>query len=249
MLKKIYRKIIKKQSTVSWGYPIEASEWDKETIQLSLRFSMTSPQRIWALIQSVKYVVQNNLDGDFVECGVWRGGSVLAIARTLENLGISNKRIYLFDTFEGMTKPTTKDKRSSDKLSAVDLLNREPRNTEHGRKSVWAIATEEDVKNTLSLSNFPKSNFIFVKGDVLDTLDQTSVNKISLLRLDTDWYESTLHELKSLYPKVVANGILIIDDYGYWEGCRIAVHEFVESLSFKPLIHYIDSSGRLLIKN
>ena len=229
----------------SWAAPVEASQFDSETIDIVSEFTMTSPERIWALISATRYVVTNKIAGDFVECGVWRGGSVLAICRTLKDLGVNDRKIYLYDTFEGMTPPTKEDMVIYSGASALELLE----NTEVGDgKNVWAYASLEDVKHNLKQSKYPEENFIFIKGDITQTLYETSPSQVSLLRLDTDWYASTKVELEILYPVLNSGGVLIIDDYGHWAGSKKAVDEYFDSINLRPLLNYVDYTGRLGVK-
>ena len=206
---------------------------------------MVSIERLWAVIQSTKYIIKNNIDGDFVECGVWRGGCSLAIAMVLEDLK-AERKIYLFDTFGGMTEPTKHDK-------SVHGKNAEKRfkNSKKAEYNTWCYASIEDVKSEFKKVGLEKKA-LFVKGDVIETLNKeiNLPDKISLLRLDTDWYESTKQELNVLYPKLVKDGVLLIDDYGSWEGARKAVDEyFVEKdLDNRCLMWKTDQTGRGLIK-
>ena len=205
-------------------------------------YTMTSIERMYALYNAVKYIIQNKIEGDFVECGVWRGGSSMMIALTLTKLGVSERKIYLYDTFEGMSDPTDDDVdfRGGD---ANSLLKQSVENKEN---SVWCLADLQDVQNNMTLTKYPMANIKFVKGKVEDTIPQIISNNIALLRLDTDWYESTAHELKYLYPKLLVKGVLIIDDYGHWEGCRKAVDEYFKGNTL--LLNRIDYTGRIAIK-
>lgn len=205
-------------------------------------YTMTSIERMYALYNAVKYVVQNNIEGDFVECGVWRGGSSMMIALTLNSMNIKDRKIYLYDTFEGMSEPTENDVDfrggNADNLLKQNIQDKE--------NSVWCLADLQDVQNNMKLTQYPLTNVQFVKGKVEDTIPQTISEKIALLRLDTDWYESTAHELKYLYPKLSTKGVLIIDDYGHWEGCRKAVDEYFATNTL--LLNRIDYTGRIAIK-
>ncbi len=205
-------------------------------------YTMTSIERMYALYNAVKYVVQNNIEGDFVECGVWRGGSSMMIALTLNSMNIKDRKIYLYDTFEGMSEPTENDVDfrggNADNLLKQNIQDKE--------NSVWCLADLQDVQNNMKLTQYPLGNVQFVKGKVEDTIPQTISEKIALLRLDTDWYESTAHELKYLYPKLSTKGVLIIDDYGHWEGCRKAVDEYFATNTL--LLNRIDYTGRIAIK-
>jgi hypothetical protein len=205
---------------------------------------MTSPERITALTQAVRYVVANGLPGSFVECGVWRGGSMVATAVTLVELGDTTRDLYLFDTFEGMTDPGERD-RTYAGLSADAALTNTRRET--GR-NYWCIAGIEDVTANMANSGYPMERVHLVRGPVETTIPEQAPDSIALLRLDTDWYASTRHELEHLYPRLVSQGVLIVDDYGHWEGARGAVDEYFGALSRKPLLTRIDYTGRCCVK-
>jgi O-methyltransferase len=205
-------------------------------------YTMTSIERMYALYNAIKYVIQNNIEGDFVECGVWRGGSSMMIALTLNSMNVNNRQIFLYDTFEGMSEPTEND--IDFRGGNADSLLKQ--NVEDKQNSVWCLADLQDVQNNMKLTNYTVHNIKFVQGKVEDTIPQTISESIALLRLDTDWYESTAHELKYLYPKLQNRGVLIIDDYGHWEGCRKAVDEYFTENTL--LLNRIDYTGRIAIK-
>jgi hypothetical protein len=116
-------------------------------------------------------------------------------------------------------------------------------------ESVWCLASYEEVKKNMGLTGFSPENILLVKGKVEDTIHSDLICKeIALLRLDTDWYGSTKHELVHLYPILSLKGVLIIDDYGHWEGCRKAVDEYFLENNIHPLFSRIDYTGRMLIK-
>jgi hypothetical protein len=208
-------------------------------------FTMTPPQRIIGLIEAVRYVVAEGIEGDFVECGVWRGGSMMAAALTLIDAGDTARELHLFDTFEGMSAPTEKDK-WTDGQTAKDLLGKAARKEGY---SVWAYASLDDVKNNLGSTGYPKERVHYVQGKVEDTIPAGAPGKIALLRLDTDWYESTKHELAHLYERLVPHGVLIIDDYGHWVGARQAVDEFFAAAPRpRPLLQRLDYAARIAIK-
>jgi hypothetical protein len=217
---------------------------ESEIIARVKPLTSTSPERVVALINAVKYLVNNKIEGDFVECGVWRGGSMMTAMLALLNLGDTSRHFYLFDTFEGMTPPTDKDVTWHGATAATMLNNTEKKEG----PGIWCIADLKDVQNNVYSTGYPKDKIHFIKGRVEDTLPSTVTGKIALLRLDTDWYESTRHELIHLYPALCQRGVLIIDDYGYWRGSRRAVDEYFGMQEFKPLLNKIDQSGRLIIK-
>jgi len=199
-------------------------------------YTMTSVERVVCLIQAVEYISTNNISGDIAECGVWRGGSMMAVAHKLLELGDTSRTLFLYDTFQGMPPPTKKDKMSG--VLAAEILEK--------NNAVKCIADLDDVRRNLLSTNYPPERLRFIAGKVEETLPVAKPESLALLRLDTDWYESTLCELQHLYPVLTKGGILIIDDYGHWEGARAAVDEFFGA--HRPFLHRIDYSGRLLIK-
>lgn len=217
-----------------------------EDIRQQVEFAtMTSPQRVWALCDAIDRISQLEIEGDIVECGVWRGGSMMAAAKSLLYHGDCSRSLWLFDTFEGMTKPETQDVDHNGNL-ASQLLD----STERIEDSVWCIAGLEEVKTNLHTTGYPQENLKFVAGPVEQTLlnDEILPDQIALLRLDTDWYRSTLLELETLFPRLVPGGVLIIDDYGHWQGCQQAVDEYFEANGISMELNAIDYTGRIGIK-
>lgn len=216
-------------------------EWD---IYVKVKpFTMTSPERVLSLIKAVEYITKSNVKGDIVECGVWKGGSIMAVIEKLTQLKSTERSLWLYDTFEGMSEPTNVDVDPDGNLASVKMATEEKE-----RSRVWAYSGINEVKSNISLLNYPEEQVNFVIGKVEDTLVKTIPESISLLRLDTDWYESTKIELEVLYDKVVKGGVVIIDDYGHWEGCKKAVDEFIENKNIQVLLHRIDYTGRMFVK-
>lgn len=207
-------------------------------------YTMTSIERMYALYKAVEYVMNSKIPGDFVECGVWRGGSSMIMAHTLLKLKETNRKIYLYDTFEGMPRPTEKDKEIIGSKSAIDIWEEKRKNHCHD----WFVLSLNEVKNNMLSTGYLQENIIFVKGKVEDTIPGTTPSQIALLRLDTDWYESTYHELKHLFPLLSDRGILIIDDYGHWAGAKEAVDKYFKENNITILLNRIDYTGRLGIK-
>lgn len=208
-------------------------------------YTMVSIPNLYALYSSVKYIVENNIEGDLVECGVWRGGCSMMMALTLGHYKNTNRIIYMYDTFEGMSEPTLNDK-DVNNTTAKDYLDV----SESDKNITWCIANIDDVKNNISKTNYPLENLKLIKGKVEDTLKiQIPLNNLALLRLDTDWYESTKMELEILYPKLNKQGILIIDDYGHWLGARKAVDEYFTYNKNTLLLNRVDYTCRLGLKN
>lgn len=206
--------------------------------------TMTSPQRIYSLIEAVKYVERCNIPGDIVECGVWKGGSMMAVANTLMFLKKQNRRLYLYDTYEGMSEPTEHDKTFYGE-QAVTLLEKNKNKEEN---LVWAYSALDTVKKGMHSTTYPESKILYVKGKVEDTIPGSIPEKIALLRLDTDWYESTKHELEFLFPLLAKGGVLILDDYGHWAGAKKAVDEYFTSHKISILLNRIDETGRIGVK-
>ena len=222
-------------------------DMEKEFFELAEKckpYTMTSIERLYSVYKSVEYTINSNIEGDYVECGVWKGGSSMMIALSLLQNNITNKRIYLYDTYEGMTEPTDSDLNFS-KNSAQNKYH-ETLNNETG--SDWCRSEIDEVKENLYSTGYPKENIIFVKGKVEKTIPETIPQKIALLRLDTDWYESTKHEMEHLYPILSQKGVLIIDDYGHWLGCKKAIDEYFEKNNISMLLNRIDYTGRTGIK-
>ena len=225
--------------------PVEATPEDAELIASLRPFTMTSAERLWSLLNAVRYVVNENIPGDFAECGVWRGGSVMAMAKELGSINVTDRKIWLYDTFAGMTEPTNNDIEAGTGVTASEMLS----STEIGDgNNVWCVAGRADVEANVRSTGYPFENFTFVEGDVALTLKSAVPDQISLLRLDTDWYESTRIGLEVMYPRLAVGGVCILDDYGHWQGARKAVDEYFEALGHRPYMHPIDYSGRVFIK-
>ena len=230
------------------------SDTDQKILNGSNGWTMCSPLNKHLLMESARYVYKNNVPGDIVECGVWRGGMMQIVARTLiseaqNDSGPSNlRKLWLFDTFEGMPAPShqlDRDMYKGEHASAK--MKREPKIGPNGTHTIWCLADLEDVVNGMKLTDYPTSQIKYVKGLVEDTLPAHSLEKISILRVDTDWYSSTKHILESLYEKVVSGGVIIFDDYESWEGARTAVNEFFAEEGIIPLLIRLDK-GRVYLK-
>lgn len=227
--------------------PAELSKEEQEIVLYVIenQLSMTSYERLWATIMACKHVITQNIDGDFVECGVWRGGNAM-LAAALFKLYKCQKRVYLFDTFEGMTAPTNKDRKIIDNTLAIGEYQKNQKET----YNEWCFASIDDVKQNFQKAGLLNDNISFIKGDVLKTLskEENLPQKVSVLRLDTDWYESTKKELEVLYPRLSIGGVLILDDYGYWAGTKEAADEYFAAHGKCPFLQYTDHAGRAGIK-
>jgi hypothetical protein len=214
-------------------------------------YTVTSAERIQALVASVDYVVDHAIPGALVECGLWRGGSLMAVLLRLQQRGVADRDIVGFDTFTGMTEPTSEDADYKGRPvgrrpravqvvadASTRLFGRDiPRQGGVSRNEVLAL---------LASTGYPAHGIRLVQGAVEETLPAEAPDAIALLRLDTDWYASTRHELEHLYPRLAVGGVLIIDDYGHYQGARKAVDEYLQGR--RILLQRIDYTGRLAVK-
>ena len=183
-------------------------------------YTKSSVERIAAMIESLEEIEGKRIEGDIVECGVWKAGNIV-LARKLA----PSRVCWLYDTFTGMTLPTEYDMKPKYKEKPPeDWIGH-------------AAASLEEVHAALKqFEVFDEDKLRFVVGDVVETLPKSRPEKIALLRLDTDWYESTAAELHWLYPLLVPGGILIVDDFGHWPGARKAVLEYFRgTVRFEPI--------------
>lgn len=216
-----------------------------ELYELCREQTMTSIERMYALYTATRHVIANQTPGHFVECGVWRGGSMMLIAYTLLRLASTDRDLWLYDTFDGMPPPTAEDVQEMSGRSASEILAEHEKS---GDDPFWGVAPRALVEENLHRTGYPAGRIRFIEGDVQTTIPAQAPEQIALLRLDTDWYASTRHELRHLYPRIATGGVLIIDDYGYWRGARKATDEYLQSLPAPPLLHRIDYTGRMCEK-
>ena len=246
MVKKVLRKfnyeIVRIKHNTS--LPNDFEEFHSEIFKKVAPYTMTSPERIYSLIETIKYIERNKIEGDIVECGVWKGGSMMAVAETLKEQKSFSRQLYLYDTFEGMSEPTQADKTYTGE-DAAHLLQKD-KNKE--TNPVWAYSTLREVREAINATGYPEDKIQYIVGKVEETIPANIPSKISVLRLDTDWYESTRHELIHLYPLLSLGGVVIIDDYGYWQGARKAVDEYFGRNNIRILLNRIDETGRIAIK-
>lgn len=225
------------------GYPHDFDDALVATCEAVAPYTLTTPERIAGLVQAVRHLAQHGIGGSVVECGVWRGGSMLAVARTLLEVGDARRDLWLYDTFTRMPPPGEKD---------FDIWGRhastyfegpvDPHDTDGYR-----YLPLDEVRSVLEGSGYPADRLRFVPGLVEETIPDQAPDEIALLRLDTDWYESTKHELEHLFPRIVDGGILIIDDYGQFTGARTAVDEHLAGLERPLFLSRLDWTGRLAI--
>jgi hypothetical protein len=214
----------------------DATPAERAAIERFSRYSMCPQARLLSLLRAIEYVDANGIPGDIVECGVWRGGNMMLAA------AVTDRKIWLYDTFAGMTRPTEHDI-SSDGRSARAIQ------AAHQRKdhNAWAYASIDEVKANFRREGLLSDRLVFRKGMVEETLAaDPRPEQISILRLDTDWYESTLVELQTLYPRLSGGGVLIIDDYGTWLGAKRAFDEYFGAA--RPLLFPVEGGCKMAIK-
>jgi hypothetical protein len=247
-LKRSVRRLLERRGYVigpAQRWPTDFGRSEIALVEAASPYTMTTPAALVALADAVRHVVAAGIEGAIVECGVWRGGSMMAVARTLMAEGRDDVDLYLLDTFEGMPAPGARDVlwsgESADELLAAD--------GDVAGSKLWARAELEQVRHAMALTGYPSSRVHFVEGRVEDTIPEQAPDRIALLRLDTDWYESTRHELIHLYPRLSTGGILVVDDYGFWRGQREATDEFFRDHPPRPFLARVDDSGvRIVVK-
>ena len=220
--------------------PVDFDDELAAVVRRVRRHTQTSAERIGSLCDSVEYVVRHRIEGALVECGVWRGGSMMAAALTLLRLGDTSRDLYLLDTYTGMPKP-----------GAVDVpspYGNYSRHWRRERRSRWLAVPAEAVRERMESTGYPPERIHLVPGRVEDTVPAQAPERIALLRLDTDWYASTKHELDHLYPRLSDGGVLIVDDYGHFEGARRAVDDYLAEQAEPLLLNRIDYTGRIAVK-
>lgn len=248
------RRLIQRAVTGSSNHvslPVGIDERDQRILDLVDGRTMTSPIRLLNAMIAARYVAKNRISGGIVECGVWRGGSCMAMAAALVAEGHVDYDFFLFDTFTGMTAPSPRDTRIQDGHAATQLnweATSEVRQTVPFVSDVAAYASKEDVLEGMESVGYPMNRIHLVEGDVLETFSGGAPQEIALLRLDTDWYESTKHELEIGWPRLTRGGVMIIDDFDFWSGSRQATEEYFQDQSVHPLLMRMDE-GRVVLKS
>ena len=183
--------------------------------------------------EALLYCAKNGIEGCYVECGVMAGRHPIIACNTIQQNNLDVIDIYMFDTYEGLTKPGKYDYSTDDPvyhMNNAEVMATWEANKTAGDVNIWCYCSLENVKNNVFGTGYPKDKLHFIKGDVMETLleEKNIPDKISVLRLDTDWYESSKFELEKLYHKVVDGGVVILDDYFHWDGQRRATDEFFQ---------------------
>lgn len=222
----------------------ELSAAEANILEAARPYTKTSFERLITLIRSIQYICECQIPGDVIECGVWEGGSMMAAALALQEFGDTTRELYLFDTFAEVPDGTAED---------IDILGRsasflKERAKRKNQGKPTLTASLEAVRTNLLSTGYPEHKIHFVKGMVEDTIPCDSLSSLAFLRLDTDLYRSTLHELTHLFPLLSTAGILLIDDYGHWQGARRAIDEYFAKHKIPIFLHRIDYTGRAAVK-
>lgn len=208
---------------------------------------MVSDQHLKYLATLLNELNANEIPGAIVECGVWKGGCSMWMLHCQKASAIK-REVFLYDTYDGMTFPSS----DKDAVEAKNIFNRVDQglykrdyDSWHGEKK-WAYAPLDLVKANIESVGYDSDLIHYVKGDVLQTLNETVPESICVARLDTDWYESTKKELEVLFPKVSKGGYIIVDDYYSWLGSKIATDEFLEK-NPKVEILSVNITGQVMV--
>ena len=186
--------------------------------------------------EAIKYIIRNNIEGAVVECGVQSGDFEYIWIKELQRNN-TVRDIYLYDTFGGLTEPSEHDYTCPDatiyKMSTDEVYNTWKSQQISDTINGWCFTPLYAVKNRLNSTGYPQDKLHYIVGDVMVTLqDKSNIpEKIAVLRLDTDWYESSKYELEQMYDNVVSGGVIIFDDYYHWNGQRKATDDFFASIN------------------
>tara|TARA_Y100001934_G_C12305565_1_gene752225 strand:- start:166 stop:957 length:792 start_codon:yes stop_codon:yes gene_type:complete len=237
------------------GYELEDEA--TECIQIIKDHTMLPKERLVTLYQQVSYCEKNRIPGCYVECGVWKGGAIGLMALANLNIGRERRQIHLFDAFQEICEPDAVVD-GEQAIREVELLT--------GRKGQYKGTLEpvhgiynslggpgtlaENQKLLEEVINYPEEFISYHVGWFQDTLPShhEQIGQIAILRLDGDWYASTKVCLDYLFDKVAKGGVVIIDDYGVYEGCRRAVDEFIAQKQITAYLAPVDSVCRFFIK-
>jgi O-methyltransferase len=172
-------------------------------------------------------LINRGIHGDIVECGVFNGGSAATLALLWKQTA---GQIWLYDSFAGMPEP-----------SALDQ--------EEAYKAIGAcIGSEDNVHQAMTISGIARNQYLIRKGQFEDTFLLPLPTQIALLHIDSDWYQNVLLCLDTFYDLVVEDGVVLLDDYGHWEGARAAFYDFVERRRLRPLVERFGHAQLFWIK-
>ena len=226
----------------------------EQAITLIKGYTMLSRSTLVSLADQIAYCNKVDLEGAFVECGVWKGGAVALMAYISKQTGRPDRALHLFDAFQDICPPDPKvdgEKALNEtkKFGSYQEGDLQPLSGVYDR--FGGHGTIDACKEVIGKTGYPSANVHFHQGWFQDTVKEASksIPKISLLRLDGDWYESTMVCLQAFYDQVVPGGFIIFDDYGAYEGCRKAVHDFFDNRNVRPFLVRADTACYFVIKH
>lgn len=226
MSKALYLELMKRVLTDQIHHPsparLDGTDWP------TLGFTMIGMARLDNLAYCVETLLAEEVHGDVLEAGVWRGGAAIYLRALFRAYGVTDRTVWLADSFAGLPPP-----KPQYPLDAAD---------KHHLEDALAVSLET-VKANFETFDLLDQQVKFLKGWFHETLYEAPVKSLALLRLDGDMYESTWVTLDALYDRVSKGGFIVVDDYGYIESCRRAVHDFLAARNLAPRIHKIDWTG------
>jgi O-methyltransferase len=202
--------------------------------------TLTSIKSMYAMYEAALYIAKAGIEGDYVECGVWKGGSSMIVALALLQLKSRHRNLYLYDTYQGM--PETGDHDHDLGNSPFQLAMNISTRLRGGHSGVF-YAELEEVSRNMQSTGYPQDHIFLIKGLVEETIPFRAPEQISLLHLDSDLYQSTYHELTHLFPRLSKGGVLIVDDYGSWKGSRKATDQYFAEHGISMLLSPIGNEG------
>jgi O-methyltransferase len=205
-------------------------------IELIKQFTKSDDVRLTSMINALNAIDNENISGDIVECGVWRGGNIM-----LARMMCPNRICWLYDTFDGMTEPDAILDVKPDGQRAIDRYNLK---VAGGTK--WNAVSLEEVQQGFIGVGLSIEKLHFVAGPVEESVKMVAPTRIAILRLDMDWHSPTKAALEKLYPRLAVGGFLIVDDYGHWMGCKKAVDDYFGQ--WQPAFTDVDYSCRVFRK-
>jgi hypothetical protein len=228
---------------------------DEQKLIADLRpLAATSLESLVSTLRAVQYVLDAGIPGALLECGVFNGAQVALMLRVLLHNGVTDRDVYAYDTFSGMPEPGTEDVC----VQVAGSLDSPPPGTP--ARAIWTSLRRDDgssgwvntpidqVQALLAGTGYPMDRVHLVAGKVEDTLPAQAPAKVALMRLDTDFYRSTRHELECLYPRLSLGGVMFIDDYGAFAGARLATDNYFAELGLPVLLARVDPTVRLMVK-
>lgn len=224
------------------------TEWERDTYRKAHHNLHASPEAVISLARAVDHIVGHDIPGAFIECGVYMGGNIEVMIRALNRHRVNTRDIYLYDTFAGMPEPQAVDDEGLPDRPVRTTWEQFRTAADGAMGSAWMRASTDVVKARIKDLGYPWHRLHFVKGMVEDTIPDQAPERIALLRLDTDFYSSTRHELVHLYPRLSSKGILIIDDYGAMPGSKKATDEYLLASGLPLFLNRVDAHVRMLIK-